>query len=63
MALTAPLPSLIKQSNTNHASHTSEKRRKPLKIIHKNNDEKHKLENMAVSLWGIENNVIHVLRT
>ena len=60
---TAPLPSRIKQSNQNLASHTTEKLINPLKIIHKNKDEKHALENLGASFWGVVINVIHSLRT
>ena len=60
---TAPLPSRIKQPNPNLASHTTEKLLNPLKIIHKTKNEKHELENIAVSIWGVVINVIHSLRT
>ena len=58
-----PLPSFIKQSHTNLASHTIEKQRNPLITIHKNKDEKHALENLGASFWGVVINVIHSLRT
>jgi hypothetical protein len=58
-----PLPSLIKQSHTNLACHTTEEQINSLKIIHKNKDEKHALENLGYSFWGVVTSVVHSFRT